>query len=146
MGKPVPCANAWCRSDGPWRAGPPISQYDSIHDTGRLAQAAIEPSVGSVDNALAESIKAVSTRPNSSTGAGAGGRTGSWNSPSSSEWTGSTVEGCWNPPATSRVPRPKHSTSQLMTRSPGEPAPGGAPQPISVRQNGGGSVMPAIGR
>ena len=58
---------AGCAGTGPARAAPAASrrprastQYDSIHYTERLAQAGIEPSVGSVgdsyDNALAESI------------------------------------------------------------------------------------------
>jgi putative transposase len=52
------------------------SQYVGIRYTGRLAEAGIEPSVGSVgdsyDNALAESINS-STKPRSSIGAAPGG-------------------------------------------------------------------------
>jgi transposase InsO family protein len=88
------------------------SQYVSI--TERLAEAGIEPSVGSVgdsnDNALGETIN-VFTKPRSSIGAGRGGRS----TPSSSRrWNGSigsTIAGCWSPSATSRRPRPRSATT-----------------------------------
>lgn len=85
-------------------------QYVSIRYTERLAEAGVEPSVANVgdsyDNAPAETINAVSTRPRSSTGAGRGGAS----RPSSSRrWngsTGSTIAGCLSPSATSRRPKP----------------------------------------
>ncbi len=65
-------------------------QYVSIRYSERLAEAGIEPSVGSVgdsyDNASPKRSM-VSTRPRSSIGAGHGGISKRWNSPL---WNGST--------------------------------------------------------
>ena len=85
------------------------SQYVSIKYTERLAEAGIEPSVGSVgdsyDNALAETINGLYK-------AEVIHRRGPWRSfeavdmPRSNGSTGSTIAGCWNPSATSRLPKP----------------------------------------
>ena len=80
------------------------SQYVSIKYTERLAEAGIEPSVGSVgdsyDNALAETI-------NSLYKAEVIHRRGSWRTMEAVEFatswlTGSTIAGCWSLSATSR--------------------------------------------
>lgn len=75
-------------------------RHVSIRYTERLAEAGIEPSVGSVgdscDNALAEPINGLCTRRKSFTGA-RGGTGRPWNWPRSIEWTGSTTSGCRGP-------------------------------------------------
>ena len=91
------------------------SQYVSIKYTERLAEAGIEPSVGSVgdsyDNALAETVSMVFTKPRSFTGAGRGAHS----RPSSSLlWNGSigsTTGGSWSPSETSRRPKPRNATT-----------------------------------
>ena len=95
----------------------------SIKYTECLAEAGIEPSVGSVgdsyDNALDEAINglykaevihrrdrgAPSRRPSSLR----------WNAP-----TGSTIAGCWSPLATSRRPKQKHATTPCRRNPPGQ--------------------------
>ena len=88
------------------------SQYVSIRYTERLAEAGVEPSVGSVgdsyDNALAEKPSTASTRPRiSSIGVDHGAHARPSSSPRSNGSTGSTIAGCWNPSATSRRPKPR---------------------------------------
>ena len=89
------------------------SQYVSIKYTERLAEAGIEPSVGSVgdsyDNALAETTTA-STRPKSSIGADRGDRSRRSSSLPSNGWIGSTTGGSWSPSATFRRPKPRSAT------------------------------------
>ncbi len=86
------------------------SQYVSIKYTERLAEAGIEPSVGSVgdsyDNAWPRRSTA-STRPRSSIAVGPGDLSKRWNTRPSNGSTGSTIAGCWRPSATSRRPKPK---------------------------------------
>ena len=69
------------------------SQYVSIKYTERLAEAGIEPSVGSVG----DSYDNAASRPSSSR---------PWNGS-----IGSTTEGSWSPSATFRRPRPKNATT-----------------------------------
>jgi len=73
------------------------SQYVSIKYTERLAEAGIEPSVGSVgdsyDNALAETINGL-YRPRSSIDAAPGAAMKRWSSPPSNGSTGSTTGAC----------------------------------------------------
>ena len=81
------------------------SQYVSIKYTERLAEAGIEPSVGSVgdsyDNALAETINGLYK-------AEVIHRRGPWRTSKLSSsrrwngWTGSTIAGCWSQSVTSR--------------------------------------------
>ena len=85
----------------------------AIRYTERLAEAGIEPSVGSVgdsyDNALAETINGLYKTEVIH-------RRGPWrtwrrsSSPPSNGWTGSTTAACSSPSATFRPPRPKHAT------------------------------------
>ena len=93
------------------------SQYVSIKYTERLAEAGIEPSVGSVgdsyDNALAETINGLYK-------AEVIHRRGPWRSfeagrirPRSNGSTGSIIGGCSNPSETSRPPKPR---SVIMRR------------------------------
>ncbi len=104
------------------------SQYVSIRYSERLAEAGIEPSVGSTgdsyDNALAETINASTgcTRPRSSTGAGRGrrARRSSW--PPSSGSRGSTTIACWSRSATSRRPKPRHTTGASKLRPQPQPS------------------------
>ena len=82
----------------------------SIKYTERLAEAGIEPSVGSVvesyDNALAETINGLYK-------AEVIHWRGPWRSFEAVEYatldwlTGSTIVGCWSPSGTSRLPKPK---------------------------------------
>jgi putative transposase len=90
------------------------SQYVSIKYTERLAEAGIEPSVGSVgdsyDNALAETINGLYK-------AEVIHRRGPWRRSrlSSSQlwngWTGSTIAGCWSPSETFRRQKPRNATT-----------------------------------
>jgi putative transposase len=90
------------------------SQYVSIRYSERLAEAGIEPSVGSTgdsyDNALAETINGLYK-------AEIIHRRGPWKTReavelATLEWVsrGSTTSACWNPSATSRRPRPRPTT------------------------------------
>ncbi len=98
-------------------------QYLSIRYTERLAEAGIEPSVGSrgdsYDNALAESRhRALQDRGDpADAGPGAASRTSS--SPRSSGWPGSTPSACWNRSATSRRRSTKRSTPGPRRPQPG---------------------------
>jgi transposase InsO family protein len=96
-------------------------QYVSIKYTERLAEAGIEPSLGSVgdsyDNALAETING-STRPKSSTGADRGDRSTRSSSPPSNGRTGSTTGGSWSPSATIRRPKPRSATTPYWNNQP----------------------------
>jgi putative transposase len=97
------------------------SQYLSIKYTERLAEAGIEPSVGSVgdsyDNALAETINGLFK-------AEVIHRRGPWRSfeaveyAPSNGWTGSTTAACWSPSGISRPPRPKQTTTPLWKLKP----------------------------
>ena len=90
------------------------SQYVSIKYTERLAEAGIEPSVGSVgdsyDNALAETSM-VFTKPRSFTGAGRGAHSRPSSSLLWNGWIGSTTGGSWSPSETSRRPKPRNTTT-----------------------------------
>jgi transposase InsO family protein len=90
------------------------AQYVSIRYTERLAEAGVEPSVGSVgdsyDNALAETINGP-TSLRSSTDADLGGASKPSSSQPSSGWTGSTIVGFWSLSASSRRPKPRNATS-----------------------------------
>ncbi len=86
------------------------SQYVSIKYTERLAEAGIEPSVGSVgysyDNALAVTINGLyKAEVIHRRGPGAASKPSS--TPHSNGSTGSTIVGCWSLSATSRPPKPK---------------------------------------
>jgi len=103
----------------PWRHGGLThhsdrgSQYVSIRYSERLAEADIEPSVGSTgdsyDNALAETINGLYK-------AEIIHRRGPWKTRGRSNWPrwngcrGSTTTGCSSPSATSRRPRPRRTT------------------------------------
>lgn len=90
------------------------SQYVSIKYTERLAEAGIEPSVGSVggsyDNALVKRSTA-SAKPRSSIG---GDRSAASKPSSSRHWNGSIgsiIAGCWSRSATSRRPKPRNAST-----------------------------------
>ena len=90
------------------------AQYVSIKYTDRLAEAGIEPSVGSVgdsyDNALAETINGLyKARSSIDEAHGATSRPSS--SRSSTGWTGLTIAGFWSPSASSRRPKQRNATS-----------------------------------
>jgi transposase InsO family protein len=95
-------------------------QYVSIKYTERLAEAGLEPSVGSVgdsyDNALAETINGL-YRPRSSTAAALGVLWKPSSTPRSNGWTGSTTGGFSRRSATSRPPRPKPPTMPTWKNS-----------------------------
>ena len=97
------------------------SQYVSIKYTERLAEAGVEPSVGSVgdsyDNALAETINGLYK-------AEVIHRRGPWRNFEAVEfatwngWTGSTIAGCWSQSATSRRPKPRNATTPCWNNQP----------------------------
>lgn len=97
------------------------TQYVSIRYTERLAEAGVEPSVGSVgdsyDNALAETINGLYK-------AEVIHRRGPWRSFeavefATLEWsTGSTIAGYWSPSATSRRPKPRNATTPCSKTQP----------------------------
>ena len=90
------------------------SQYVSIRYTERLAEAGVEPSVGSVGDSttmLSPKPSTASTRPRSSIGVDHGAHARPSSSPRSNGSTGSTIAGCWNPSATSRRPKPRSATT-----------------------------------
>jgi transposase InsO family protein len=96
------------------------SQYVSIKYTERLAEAGMEPSVGSVgdsyDNALAETINGLyKAEVIHRRGHGAASRQS--NTPPSSGSTGSTIADCSSPSATSRLPKPKSNIMLPRTTS-----------------------------
>ncbi len=97
------------------------SQYVSIKYTERLAEAGIEPSVGSVgdsyDLALAASIWPLQSRGHPA-GAGRGGRSTPSSSRPSDRSTGSTIAGCWSLSATSRRSKPRNATTPGWQKSP----------------------------
>jgi putative transposase len=97
------------------------SQYVSIKYSESLAEAGIEPSVGSVgdsyDNAVAETINGL-YRARSSIGEDHGGRLKQSSSPHWSGWTGSTTVDCLNPSATFHLPKPNNDTTPCWTTSP----------------------------
>jgi hypothetical protein len=87
--------------------------------TERLAEAAIEPSVGSVgdryDNALAEMIIGC-TRRSSSAGADRGRASTTSSTARSSGRIGSTTADCWSRSATSHPPSPRRPTTERRAR------------------------------
>ena len=92
------------------------SQYVSIRYTAeRLAEAGVEPSVGSVGDSLRQCSRrnssTASTRPRSSIGVDHGDHARPSSSPRSNGSTVSTIAGCWNPSATSRRPKPRSATT-----------------------------------
>jgi len=97
------------------------SQYVSIRYSERLAEAGIEPSVGSVgdsyDNALAETINGLYK-------AEVIHRRGPWRSFEAVEFatltwvTGSTTPGCWSLSATFRRPKPRSATTPCWKNQP----------------------------
>jgi putative transposase len=97
------------------------SQYPSIRYTERLAEAGIEPSVGSVgdsyDNALAETINGLFK-------AEVIHRRGPWRSfeaieYATLEWVNwFTIAACWSPSGTSRQPKPRPTSTRLRKRNP----------------------------
>ena len=99
------------------------SQYVSmpgLEYTERLAEAGIEPSVGSVgdsyDNALAETINGL-YKAEVIHRADHGAASKRSNMPRWSGSTGSTIAGCWSPSATSRLPKPKINIMLPRTKS-----------------------------
>ena len=96
------------------------SQYISIKYTERLAEAGIEPSVGSVgDFTTTRSPRpsTASTRPNSSTGA-PGNPSSVSNSPPSYGAIGSTTGASWSPSAISRPQKLKSNSTKLWKANP----------------------------
>ena len=95
------------------------SQYLSMRYTERLADAGIEPSVGSrgdsYDNALAESVIGLFKSGGDSVGRDRGGHWRRSNSRRSRGWTGSIIDGCSVRSASCRRPSTKHAT---MSRPP----------------------------
>ena len=90
------------------------AQYVSIKYTERLAEAGIEPSVGSVGNFTttpSPKRSMASTRPKSSIDADRGATSRPSSSQPSSGWTGSTIAGFWSPSASSRRPKLRSATS-----------------------------------
>ena len=95
------------------------SQYVSIRYSERLAEAGIEPSVGSTgdsyDNALAETINGLYK-------AEIIHRRGPWKTREGSNWPpssgsrGSTTTACLSPSATSRRPKPRQTTGAYKLR------------------------------
>jgi putative transposase len=86
-------------------------QYVSIRYTERLAEAGIEPSVGSVATAMTTRSprpSTVSIRPRSSTGADRGAPSRPSSSPRWNGWTGSTTGGSWSRSETSRPLKPRN--------------------------------------
>jgi transposase InsO family protein len=105
------------------------SQYISIRYSERLAEAGIEPSVGSVgdsyDNALAETINglykpvlSLSKGPRSSTAGDRGDPSRPLNMPRWSGWTGSTTGACSNLLETSHPLKPRSNITPCWTTSP----------------------------
>jgi transposase InsO family protein len=97
------------------------SQYVSIKYTERLAEAGIEPSVGSVgdsyDNALAETTNGLCKAEVIRRGA-LGAPTKLSSTPRSNGSTGSTTAGSSSPSATSRPPKPRPPTMPRSRRPP----------------------------
>ena len=94
------------------------SQYVSIKYTERLAEAGVEPSVGSVGDSSDNPVLSLSkglwprrstafTRPRSSTAVDPGDPSKPWNTRPSNGSTGLTIAVCWSLSATSRLPKPK---------------------------------------
>jgi putative transposase len=114
-------------------------QYLSIRYTERLAECGVVNSVGSrgdsYDNALAETMFAVSTRPNWFATRAPGGASTTSNSPPSNGSTGSTTVACSANSATSRQQSLKTSTT-VNTSRPKWP---GLKQ-TSLRETRGGST------
>jgi putative transposase len=96
-------------------------QYVSVHYTERLAEAGIDPSVGSAgdsyDNALAETVNGL-LRPRSSAVVGHGAHWKLLNSPRSNGWIGSTTVVSSSRSETCRLPRLKSATMLNCRRWP----------------------------
>jgi transposase InsO family protein len=98
-------------------------QYVSIRYTERLAEAGLEPSVGSVGDSYTTPSprrSMASTKPRSSTDAAPGAAMRRWSLPRSNGSTGSTIAGFSSPSATCRPPRLKTATTHSL-RSPRSP-------------------------
>ncbi|MBB3979880.1 transposase InsO family protein [Rhizobium azooxidifex] len=97
------------------------SQYVSIRYSERLAEAGIEPSVGSVgdsyDNALAETINGL-YKAEVIHRRGHGETSKQWSSPRSNGSIGSTTAAFWSPSETFRQPRPKTDITPCWTHQP----------------------------
>src|SRR6185437_10565557 len=95
-------------------------QYVSIRYTERLADAGIEPSVGSVgdsyDNALAESINGLYKAEVITGNPGGTAKPSNW--PRSHGWTGSITSDCWSRSGTSRQRKLKPTTIGNRLRCP----------------------------
>ena len=97
------------------------SQYVSIRYTERLAEAGVEPSVGSVGDSttmLSPKPSTAATRLRSSIGVDHGAHARPSSSPRSNGSTGSTIAGCWSPSATSRRPKPSSATTPCWMSQP----------------------------
>jgi putative transposase len=122
------------------------SQYVSIKYTERLADAGVEPSVGSVgdsyDNALAETVNGL-YKAEVITGAGRGETSRPLSSPPSNGWIDSTTESSLSPSATYPRPKPsnaitpcwnsrplRHNLNQMASGKPGAVARFLAPQEL----------------
>ena len=87
-------------------------QYVSIKYAERLAEAGVEPSVGSVGDSYdtpSPRPSTGSTRPRRSGGAGRGATSSRSSSPRSNGSTGSTTGDCWSRSETFRRPKPKRA-------------------------------------
>ena len=90
------------------------AQYVSIKYTDRLAEAGIEPSVGSVGNFTttpSPQRSTASTRLRSSIDEARGATSRPSSSRPSTGWTGLTIAGFWSPSASSRRPKQRNATS-----------------------------------
>lgn len=96
-------------------------QYVSIKYSERLAEAGIEPSVGSVgdsyDNALAETINGL-YKAEVIHRRGPWRTSKPWSSPRWNGWIGSTAAAFWNPSETFRQPKPNNATTPCWTKQP----------------------------
>jgi len=118
------------------------SQYVSIRYSERLAEAGVEPSVGSkgdsYDNALAETINGLYK-------AEVIHRRGPWKTRRQSNWQrwngwrGSTITGCSNPSAISRPPKLRQTTTG---NSPNRPSQRPVLKPNGLHETRGGSLSP----
>jgi hypothetical protein len=116
-----PCTSGRPVHRGAWCITATAARNMSIRYTERLAEAGIEPSVGSVgdsyDNALAETINGLFK-------AEVIHRRGPWRSFEAVEYatlngsTGSTTAACWSRSATSRRQRPRPTTTPLWKLKP----------------------------
>ena len=94
------------------------SQYLSIRYTERLAEAGIEPSVGSVGDTRWPRRSTVCSRQRSSTVVVRGAASKPSNTQPSNGSTGSTPAACWSPSGTSRPSKPRPTSTPLWTLTP----------------------------